>query len=46
MTDAPEINHTSGLINIHVDGLFYDVEEETSHGNRNTVFPTRGPHSN
>jgi hypothetical protein len=34
MTSAPIIDHESGLITLHFDGLFYDNQEGTTHVNK------------
>lgn len=41
MTQAPQFNHETNLVEFHFDGLFYDTPEKTTHVAPNTVFPPR-----
>lgn len=41
MTQAPGLNGSSQLVTLHFDGLFYDVDEKTTHVGENTVYPNR-----
>ena len=41
MTQAPKFDHTTNLVEFHIDGLFYDSPQNTSHVIPNAVFPPR-----
>ena len=47
MTEAPQLDATTNLVNLHFDGLFYDVLAKTTHVTSNNKFAPRyaGSHS-
>ena len=47
-TAAPEFDFENKLVNLHINGLFYDKVTKTTHVTPNTVFPPRynNSHSN
>lgn len=40
-TQAPQADNTTKLVTINFDGTFYDVDKQTNHVSKNTVFPAR-----
>ncbi len=38
-TQAPSLNGSNQLIQINLDGCFYDIPEKTSHVQRNQIYP-------